>query len=50
MRIALMAIATTFFLGACGTTPEPEAVAPAQSTAKQAVANLPPEPPRKDEA
>ena len=40
MRIALMAIATAFFLSACGTAPEPKTVAPAQSTAKQAVANL----------
>lgn len=41
MRIALMAIATTAFLTACGTAPEPRTTAPqAQSTAKQAVANL----------
>jgi Cu-Zn family superoxide dismutase len=41
MRIALMAIATTIFLSACGTTPEPKsAAAPAQSTARQAVVNL----------
>jgi len=41
MRIALMALATTVFLTACGTTPEPATTAPpAQSTAKQAVANL----------
>ena len=41
MRIALMALATTVFLTACGTTPEPAKTAPpAQSTAKQAVANL----------
>ena len=41
MRIALMAVATAIFLTACGTTPEPVTSAPpAQSTAKQAVANL----------
>ncbi len=41
MRIASMAVATAIFLTACGTTPEPVAtVPPAQSTAKQAVANL----------
>lgn len=40
MRIALMAIATTLFLSACGTTPEPKSAAPAQSTARQAVVNL----------
>ncbi|MEO8365501.1 MAG: superoxide dismutase family protein [Pseudoxanthomonas sp.] len=41
MRIALIAIATTVFLVACGTTPEPKTTAPsAQSAAKQAVANL----------
>ncbi|MEO6104752.1 MAG: superoxide dismutase family protein [Pseudoxanthomonas sp.] len=42
MRVLLMAIATTVFLAACGTTPEPKAVAPAKnpSTARQAIANL----------
>ncbi len=40
MRIALLAIATTLFLSACGTTPEPKAEAPAQSSARQAVVNL----------
>ena len=40
MRIALMAIATAIFLSACGTAPEPKTVAPSQSTARQAVANL----------
>jgi Cu-Zn family superoxide dismutase len=40
MRLALMAIATAIFVTACGTTPEPKSAAPAQSTAKQAVANL----------
>ena len=41
MRIASMAVATAIFLTACGTTPEPVAtVPPAQSTARQAVANL----------
>lgn len=41
MRIALMAVATAIFLTACGTTPEPRTTTPpAQSTAKQAVANL----------
>jgi superoxide dismutase, Cu-Zn family len=41
MRIALMAIATATVLTACGTTPEPRTTTPpAQSTAKQAVANL----------
>ena len=41
MRIALMAIATATFLTACGAAPEPKTTVPtAQSTAKQAVANL----------
>ncbi len=40
MRIALMAVATAFFLSACGTTPEPRTAAAAQSTARQAVVNL----------